>query len=139
LVDKSLILRKIERVETYLKQIIQKTPPGLERFQKDRDFQSIILFNLIQSIQMSIDIGAHIISDSGWEVPSSQAEIFEILAQKGIIQKQLSKKMIKMVGFRNRIIHEYEKVDLRIVYEVWRKSLGDIETFCKAIVLKFGL
>ena len=139
MVDKSLILRKIERVETYLKQIIQKTPPGLERFQKDRDFQSIILFNLIQSIQMSIDIGAHIISDSGWEVPSSQAEIFEILAQKGIIQKQLSKKMIKMVGFRNRIIHEYEKVDLRIVYEVWRKSLGDIETFCKAIVLKFGL
>ena len=139
MVDRSLILRKIERIETYLKQIRQKIPPGIERFQKDKDFQSIILFNLIQSIQMSIDIGAHIIGDSGWEVPSSQAEIFEILAQKEIIPKQLSKKMIKMVGFRNRIVHEYEKVDLRIVYDVWRKILGDIERFCKAIVLKFGL
>jgi uncharacterized protein YutE (UPF0331/DUF86 family) len=47
--------------------------------------------------------------------------------------------MIKMVGFRNRIVHEYEKVDLRIVYDVWRKNLGDIERFCKAIILKFGL
>jgi len=45
LVDKALILRKIERVETYLKQIIQKKDPGIEKFERDKDLQSIILFN----------------------------------------------------------------------------------------------
>jgi uncharacterized protein YutE (UPF0331/DUF86 family) len=139
LVDKALVLRKIERIETYLKQIRQKKDFGIKVFKKDKDLQSIILFNLIQSIQTCIDIGAHIVSDSGWEMPASQADIFEVLAENKIITEQLSKKMIKMAGFRNRIVHEYEKVNLRIVHEVWRKNLSDIERFCKAIVLRFGL
>jgi len=139
LVDKPLIRRKLERIEIYIKQIRLKNDPGIEAFKKDRDLQSIILFNLVQSIQACIDIGSHIISDSEWGVPSSQAEIFEILTQNKIISKQLSHKMIQMIGFRNRIVHEYEKIDLKIVYEVWRKNIRDIEKFCKAVVLKFGL
>lgn len=118
MVDKPLILRKIDRIETYLKQIRQKKDPGIEAFKKDKDIQGIVLFNLIQSIQSCIDIGTHIISDSGWEMPGSQADIFETLAQKKVITKPLAGKMIKMTGFRNRIIHEYEKIDLKIVYEV---------------------
>ena len=139
MVDKPLILRKIDRIETYLKQIRQRKDPGIEAFRKDKDLQSIVLFNLIQSIQSCIDIGTHIISDSVWETPGSQADIFEILSQKKIITKPLAGKMIKMIGFRNRIVHEYEKIDLKIVYEVWKKNIGDIEKFCKAIVLKLGL
>jgi len=139
LVDKSLVLRKIERIDAYLKQVRQKRDPGFEVFRKDIDLQSIVLFNLIQSIQASVDIGAHIISDSEWGVPGSQSDIFEILAQHKIITKQLSRLMINMVGFRNRIVHEYEKIDLRIVHNVWRKNIKDIDKFCKSVVLKYKL
>jgi uncharacterized protein YutE (UPF0331/DUF86 family) len=41
--------------------------------------------------------------------------------------------MVKMVGFRNRIVHEYEKVDIKIVHTVWRKHVGVIERFSKAV------
>ncbi len=136
LIDKSLVLRKIERIDAYLKQVRQKRDPGFEVFRKDIDLQSIVLFNLIQSIQASVDIGAHIISDSEWGVPGSQADIFEILAQNKIITKQLSRLMINMVGFRNRIVHEYEKIDLRIVYDVWQKNSKDIDKFCKSVVIE---
>ena len=139
LIDNSIILRKIERIDTYLKQLGQKRDPGVKAFSKDTDIQSIVLFNLIQSIQASIDIGAHIISDSEWGVPGSQADIFEILAEHKIITKQLSQLMINMVGFRNRIVHEYEEIDLRIVYDVWRKNSKDIEKFCKSVVTKYKL
>jgi uncharacterized protein YutE (UPF0331/DUF86 family) len=139
LVDKALILRKLERIEAYLKQVRQKKDPGFEAFEKDRDLQSMILFNLIQSIQACADIGSYIISDSEWEAPGSQADIFEILAQHKIITRPLSQRMIKMIGFRNRIVHEYEKIDLRIVFEVWRKNIKDIDTFCKSVVLKYKL
>ena len=139
MIDKSLVLRKIERIDAYLKQVRQKRDPGFEAFRKDIDLQSTVLFNLIQSIQASVDIGAHIISDSEWGVPGSQADIFEILAQHKIITKQLSRLMINMVGFRNRIVHEYEKIDLRIVYDVWQKNSKDIDNFCKSVVLKYKL
>jgi uncharacterized protein YutE (UPF0331/DUF86 family) len=139
LVDKSLVFRKIERIDAYLKQVRQKRDPGFEVFRKDMDLRSIVLFNLIQSIQASVDIGAHIISDSEWGVPGSQSDIFEILAQHKIISKQLSQGMIKMVGFRNRIVHEYEEIDLRIVYDVWQKNSKDVDKFCKSVVLKYKL
>jgi uncharacterized protein YutE (UPF0331/DUF86 family) len=139
LVDKSLVLRKIDRIDAYLKWVRQKRDPGFEAFRKDTDLQSIVLFNLIQSIQASVDIGAHIISDSEWGVPGSQSDIFEILEQNKIISRQLSQRMIKMVGFRNRIVHEYEKIDLRIVYNVWQKTSKDIEKYCKSVVTKYKL
>ncbi|MBA4349223.1 MAG: hypothetical protein C0415_04450 [Thermodesulfovibrio sp.] len=139
MVDKPLLNRKLERTEEHLKQIYLKKDPGIVAFTKNRDLQSIILFNLSQSIQACIDMGAHIISDSGWETPSTQADIFEILAKNKIISRPLAKKMIQMAGFRNRIVHEYEKIDLKIVYTVWRKHLVDVERFCKAVVLKYKL
>ena len=139
MVDKPLIGRKIERVEGYLKQIRSKKDPGIAVFVKDSDLQSIVLFNLIQAIQSCIDIGSHIISDSEWETPSTQAEIFEILSSKKVISRTLALKIISMVGFRNRIVHEYEKTDMKIVHDVWKKHTADIEKFCKAVVLKYGL
>lgn len=134
MVDKPLIHRKLGRIESYLGQIRTRRDPGSEAFAKDRDLQNIVMFNLIQAIQACTDMGAHIISDSGWEAPSTQADIFETLAGQGVITKALAAKMVRMVGFRNRIVHEYEKVDLRIVHEVWRKHAGDIEKFCRAVV-----
>lgn len=139
MVDKALIGRKLERAESYLKQIRLKKDPGIALFVKDSDLQSIILFNLIQAIQSCIDMGSHIISDSEWETPSTQAEIFEILASKKVITNALAKKMIQMVGFRNRIVHEYEKTDMKIVHTVWKKHSADIESFCRAVVIKYKL
>jgi len=139
LVDKTLIRKKLERIQIYLQQVRQKKDPGIASFIKDNDLQSIVLFNLIQAIQACIDMSAHIISDSEWETPSTQAEIFHILASKGVITKVLANKMIRMVGFRNRIVHEYEKTDMKIVHSVWKKHIADIESFCRAIVIKFKL
>lgn len=139
MVDKALIGRKLERAEGYLRQIRLKKDPGISLFVKDNDLQSIILFNLIQAIQSCIDMGSHIISDSEWETPSTQADIFEILASKKVITKALAKKMIQMAGFRNRIVHEYEKTDMKIVHTVWKKHSADIESFCRAVVGKYKL
>jgi uncharacterized protein YutE (UPF0331/DUF86 family) len=139
MVDRPLVLRKIEKIEIYLGATRARKDPGIAAFQKDSDIQSIILFNLIQAIQACSDIAAHILSDAGWEVPGSQAAIFETLTKKKVIGPQLSKKMIQMVGFRNRIVHEYEKIDLKIVHRVWQKNSKDLDAFCSAVVRKFKL
>jgi uncharacterized protein YutE (UPF0331/DUF86 family) len=139
MVDKPLVLRKIDKIETYLGIIRSKKDPGIDAFQKDRDLQSIVLFNLIQAIQSCIDISTHIISDAGWDMPGTQADIFDTLAKKKVIGPQLSKKMIRMAGFRNRIVHEYEKIDLKIVHRVWQRNSKDLDAFCRVVVKKFQI
>lgn len=137
--DKALITRKIERALDYVGQVRTRENPGLSVFLRDRDIQSIVLFNLMQAIQACIDIGSHIISEEGWETPSTQADVFEILASHGAISRSLAAKLIRMTGFRNRIVHEYERTDMKIVYTVWRKHTVDIESFCRAVATKFRL
>lgn len=44
-----------------------------------------------------------------------------------------------MVGFRNRIIHDYEEIDLNIVYEVWQYGTKDIESYILQVGDYFNL
>jgi uncharacterized protein YutE (UPF0331/DUF86 family) len=62
-----------------------------------------------------------------------------MLAENKVMSKFLAKKMIQMSGFRNIIVHEYVKTDMKIVYSVWKKNLMDIDKFCKSVVLKYNL
>lgn len=109
MVNRSIVLRKISRIRYYLSRIKEHSHISLQEFLNDVNTQDIILHNLQLGIQGCIDLGSHIISDEGWGIAGSFSEIFYLLGDKGVIHRDLSEKMITMVGFRNIIIHEYEK------------------------------
>jgi len=64
------------------------------------------------AIQNCLDIAAHIISDENFGVPGSNNEMFYLLEDNGYIKKDLTEKMVKAVGFRNLIVHEYAYIFL---------------------------
>lgn len=72
-------------------------------------------------------------------MPGTQSEGFDILKDKGIISPVLAERLVSMVGFRNRVIPEYEELNLDIGYDIWQKRLGDIEKFSLAVVERFGV
>lgn len=139
MVRQPVIRGKIGRVEEHLKRIRVLPQRSLEAFKKDTVAQDVILFNLTQAIQGCIDIAAHIVSDEGWGLPGTQSEAFDILCEKEVISNELVAKLIGMAGFRNRVIHEYEKLNMDIVYDVWREGFEDIERFSLAVIERFGL
>jgi uncharacterized protein YutE (UPF0331/DUF86 family) len=135
----SVVRRKISQIEEHLRRIRTLPPQSIETFKEDTVTQDVLLFNLTQAVQDCIDIATHIVSDEGWGMPGTQTEAFDILGEKGVISKEIVQKMAAMVGFRNRVIHEYEELNLDIVYDIWRKRLRDIEEFCLAVVERFGV
>lgn len=138
MVDKSIMVRKLSLIEGHRKRITGLPALTIEGFKKDTTVQDILLFNLTQAIQNCVDIATHIISDEGWGVPGTQSEIFDILKDKGVITEELGEKLVAMVGFRNRVIHEYEKLNMDIVYDIWQNRIQDIEQFCLAVIERFG-
>ncbi len=52
---------------------------------------------------------------------------------KKIIPDTLVKRMVKLVGFRNVMAHDYEKVNYDIVYVVLKTRLQYIEAFLESI------
>lgn len=139
MVNKSVILRKISVIRHNLSRLKDRENVSLETFRNDLDTQDIVLHNLQLAIQGCIDIGSHVISDEGWGVAGSLNEIFYILRDKGVIKTEISEKIISMVGFRNILVHEYEEVNLDIVYNILHNHLNDINEYLLSVVNHFRL
>ena len=47
--------------------------------------------------------------------------------------------MVKAAGFRNLLVHEYGKLDLKQVFEIAKHSAQDLNEYLAAIFSKLGI
>lgn len=139
MIDQDIVLAKAHKVEHHLRRIKKKREMSQDEFLADLDSQESILHNLQMAIQNCIDLAAHIISDEELGIASSTNEMFYILEENGYIDRNLSENMVAAVGFRNIIVHEYGKVDLKQVYHIAHHDIDDLEHFIKVIVERCGM
>lgn len=95
------------------------------------DFRNIdsALHRLQTSIQALLDIGSYIIASLGLRTPNTNSEIIEILSEAGYIPKDRIETYIKMSQFRNRIVHLYNHINPKILYDILMNELDDIKEF----------
>ncbi|MBU3916666.1 DUF86 domain-containing protein, partial [bacterium] len=99
----------------------------------DWDLQDIIVLNLQRSVQISVDIASHIISQLNRKTPLTMADTFTELHEARIISKQIAERMIKSVSFRNISVHQYQDIEWNIVYSIITSNLGDFKEFAKSV------
>lgn len=129
MVNNDVILAKVSNIKKCLQRIKDKTnldPSSLENI----DIQDLFVLQLQRAIQAAIKIASHIVSDKNLGLASSSAENFELLATHNGLDKDLSKNLVKMVGFRNVAVHDYDNVDISILGSILTKHLKDLEDFC---------
>ena len=139
MVDSDLILAKAGSVKRHLRRVIEKHNTDLQSFLEDIDRQESILFNLQMAVQNCIDIAAHIISEEGFGVPGSTNEMFYLLEENGYLDRNLTEKMVKAVGLRNLIVHEYSKIELEQIFEIAQNDIKDLNEYLVAILNKLDL
>lgn len=76
-------------------------------------------------IECVIDIGNILISVTDNDKPSTYKETMIILSQIDIIPEKFSKKLSKMVGFRNILVHDYAKIDEDMILYILKNELDD--------------
>lgn len=126
-----VIENKISSIEKYLKILSGFKKYSASKIQDDIYLKGALERYLYLAAQATIDLSEAIISYRGFRKPTTMAEGFEILFEEKIISKTLSNKLIRMVGFRNIIAHDYDVVDFNIVFDILRIGLKDIRTFIK--------
>jgi uncharacterized protein YutE (UPF0331/DUF86 family) len=137
--DRGILLAKSVAVKKHMGRIAEKRNIDLATFLEDIDCQESILFNLQMAIQNCIDLAAHIVSDDELGLPGSTNELFYLLEENGYLSRELAEKMIKAVGFRNLIVHEYVKIDLKQVYDIAQEDMKDLDVFLRALFEKLGV
>lgn len=129
----SVIENKISSVKKYLKILERYQKYSKDRIIKDIDLRGAVERYLYLAVQAAIDLAEAIISFKKFRKPTTMTENFHILEEESIIEKELAENLVNMVGFRNIVAHDYEKIDYDIMYDVLKYKLKDIEKFLKAI------
>jgi len=108
---------------------------GYEKFTSDFRNIDSALHRLQTSIQALVDIGGYIIASLGLRVPGSSGEVIDILVEHGLLKKEQRDRYISMVQFRNRIVHFYNDIDLKILYQILQEELIDIRELYRALLM----
>jgi uncharacterized protein YutE (UPF0331/DUF86 family) len=132
-VDQVILEQKLESLRHCIQRVREKTPPDAAQLSRDADLQDILVLNLTRAVQLCVDIGSHIISETDEPAPGTMGEVFATLQNLGAITAATREAMQKAVGFRNVAVHNYEVINWEIVFAICRKSLADFRCFAKEI------
>ena len=114
--DTVILIEKLESLRRCIRRIEDKKPIDIDQLKQDIDLQDILVLNLTRAVQLAVDIGSHIISQSEQTTPKTMGDIFAVLQQMGAISAQTRTQLKKAVGFRNVAVHQYEAINWEIVY-----------------------
>lgn len=121
MLDKNFINQKLAAITTYLKEIEPILALPYKDFYNnyrdmrtaERDFQLIV--------DAAVDINTHVLMEAGEHPPETNFESFLLLQKCGIFQERFVKMLAKSAGLRNKLVHEYEKIDPYILYKSLQK------------------
>ena len=125
---KAEVLRKrLNRVDEYLAILRSLQKYSFDEFIADPQRYGSVERFLHLAIEAINDMGNHVVADLDLGVVNWYSDIPALLAKAGYLDRELQEKWIRMIGFRNTLVHEYIEIDRKIVYDVFQNNLGDLE------------
>lgn len=120
----------IERSLTRLERLGQMP---IADFLTDEDAQDIARSRLLTAIEAALSICFHVAAKQLHTVPKEYAQCFSTLAEGGLLDAELARRLMQMARFRNRLIHVYWDTDYAQVHRIISDDLGDLRAFVRAL------
>jgi uncharacterized protein YutE (UPF0331/DUF86 family) len=132
-VRREVVASKVSRARAWLN---DAAPPLLgpqEAYLADAPRRDLALFYLFLAIQECIDLAAHWVADAGWSEPDDAASAFDVLAERGAIERETATRLRAAAGLRNRIAHGYAMLDYARVHREAQEGIPALRVFLAAI------
>lgn len=133
MVKREIILERSQKCNEYLKQ--------LEKIVKDVEFDEFnndpLLYGSAErflhlSIEALIDIGNHIVSDDDLGRVDVYKDIAIILAENNYLSEEERDLFIRIIAFRNILVHDYLDLDRDVIFNLLKNNLADIRGILKS-------
>jgi uncharacterized protein YutE (UPF0331/DUF86 family) len=130
--DRERILIKIDELEKYMAEAQLILPCSFDEYmevEKRRACERVLQL----AIESVIDICHLLVTGLRLGLPAEENDLFSELADAEIVSKPMEETLRAMKGFRNILVHEYAKVDDRLVYEAMTTRMQDFRAFANEI------
>jgi uncharacterized protein YutE (UPF0331/DUF86 family) len=133
-IDRERILGKVAELDSYLSELRQILPKSFDEYVRSIEKRRACERLLQIAVEAAIDICAMLVQGLRLGLPAEEDDVFEKLAQHGVLSQKMVETLRQMKGFRNILVHEYGRVDDRIVFDVAVNRLGDFEDFKREVL-----
>jgi uncharacterized protein YutE (UPF0331/DUF86 family) len=126
-IRKEIIRKRLNKLDEYLAILIQ-----LQRYSYDEFVQSPERYGSTERfLQLAIetinDMGNHVVAEMNLGVVNWISDVPFLLSKAGYLDQEIKENWIKMIGFRNVLVHDYLDIDLSLVYDILTNRLKDFE------------
>ena len=122
----TIIRNAVQRLE-----LLSKMP--VDEFCRNEDAVDIAENRLRHALEALFDLGRHLVVKSGAGVPSDYRSVIILLRENNILPEDYARQIEGMAGYRNRLIHDYNKVTPEELYVIIETRLSDLNLFCQYI------
>lgn len=138
MINKIFVQRKISLIQNELAHLIPFSKYSFDEIAADYIKQAAVERFLERVINRAIDINQHIIAElatKDTEPPLDYTQTFLCLVDFGIYPRKFAEDISKSVGTRNKLVHEYDKVDQEKIYSSISDCLRDYHKYCEYILI----
>ena len=126
MVDRDLVTRKMALILGDLRAVTPIAEKPMDDYLASGTDEILVERYLERMIGRMIDINYHLITEAGHAPPRDYYESFTQLAKTRILSPPFASQIAACAGLRNRLVHEYDEIDPRRVYEGLRAAVRDI-------------
>lgn len=130
--DRQVIEKKLQKLQEIINKLEECKKVPKKDFLDDYIISDFAMYNLIIGIEVIIDIGHHILTEVFQKSPDEYRSVIKMLGEVGIISNEFANENEKMAGFRNLLVHEYERVDMDLVYQQLQKATDVFRVFAES-------
>ncbi len=120
----------IKRMLTHLREL---SLDSYDTFRSDPRNIAAAESYLRRALEALLDLGRHIVAKGFGVGVAEYKDIATNLAQFGVLDEEGRKLLREMAGYRNRLVHFYQEISDRELYEISTRRLNDIETALAAM------
>ena len=137
MIDRDRTLARLDELDGYLGELRTIVPATLQEYrtvEKRRSCERLLQV----SIEIAVDVCSLLVAGLRLGLPGDENDLFEKLADRGVISRPLADLLRRMKGMRNILVHEYGRVDDELIFETATSRLGDFDGFRREILAFLG-
>lgn len=127
-------MRKLSRMSQYLDELESVRPDSFEGYVEDIRTRRAVERLLQLIVEVANDINVHAVVDYGHPPPNDYYDGFLKASEIGLLPESLARSLAPAAGERNILVHEYETIDNKIVYESIQLVLTGFRQYVSAVL-----
>jgi uncharacterized protein YutE (UPF0331/DUF86 family) len=96
-------------------------------------------YHLVVAIEGIVDLCNHIIARNGFKTPEDYSDTIRVMEEHQAFGREFAETLIRMVRFRNRLVHIYWEIDDNEIWRILKEHLSDIRRFLREFGTYVGL